>query len=66
MMSTREAYFSSGELLPVKLALGRICRMPTASCPPAIPVVVPGEWIDEVAVKSFEYYGISFVEVVKE
>ena len=66
MMSTREAYFSSGELLPVKQALGRICRMPTASCPPAIPVVVPGEWIDEVAVKSFEYYGISFVEVVKE
>jgi len=66
VMSVRKAYFSSGEVLPVEQALGRICRMPTATCPPAIPVVVPGERIDEAAVKSFIYYGINFVEVVKE
>ena len=66
VMSVREAYVSPGEVLPVKQALGRICRMPTATCPPAIPVVVPGEKIDEAAVESFLYYGMKHVEVVKE
>ena len=66
VMSVREAYFSAGETIPVHVAQGRICRMPTATCPPAIPIVVPGERIDEAAVKSFIYYGINFVEVVKE
>ena len=66
VMSVRNAYFSGGEVLPVEQAIGRICRMPTATCPPAIPIVVPGERMDEVAVKSFRYYGIDFVEVVKE
>jgi len=66
IMSVRKAYFSSGEVLSVEQAQGRICRMPTATCPPAIPIVVPGERIDEAAVKSFIYYGINFVEVVKE
>ncbi|MBP3579570.1 MAG: aminotransferase class V-fold PLP-dependent enzyme [Lachnospiraceae bacterium] len=66
VMSVRKAYFSGGEVLPVEQALGRICRMPTATCPPAIPIVVPGERIDEAAVKSFIYYGINFLKVVKE
>ncbi len=66
VMSIREAYFSPGEVLSVEQALGRICRMPTATCPPAIPVVVPGECIDEDAIRSFLYYGMEFVEVVKE
>jgi len=65
VMSVRNAYFSGGEVLPVEQAQGRICRMPTATCPPAIPIVVPGERIDEAAVESFKYYGIDFVEVVK-
>ncbi len=64
--SVREAYFSQGEVLPVKQALGRICRVPTAACPPAIPIVVPGERIDETAVQSFLYYGMETIEVVKE
>ena len=66
VLTPREAYFSEGEVIPAEKAIGRICRMPTAACPPAIPVVVPGELIDEAAVQSFLYYGIKFVEVVKE
>lgn len=66
VMSTRNAYFSDGEALPAAQALGRICRMPTAACPPAIPIVVPGERIDERAIQSFLYYGITQVEVVKQ
>ena len=64
-MTMREAYFSEGETVPVRAALGRICRMPMAACPPAIPVVVPGERVDETAIESFLYYGITTVEVVK-
>ncbi|MBP3569361.1 MAG: aminotransferase class V-fold PLP-dependent enzyme [Lachnospiraceae bacterium] len=66
VMNVRDAYFSNGEIVPVENALGRICRMPTATCPPAIPVVVPGERIDELAVQSFLYYGITQIEVVQE
>ncbi len=66
VMSARDAYFSNGEIVPVENALGRICRMPTATCPPAIPIVVPGERIDELAVQSFLYYGIAQIEVVQE
>ena len=64
-MSIREAYLSEGETIPVRQATGRICRMPMSSCPPAIPVVVPGEVIDEAAIECFIYYGIENVEVVK-
>jgi len=64
-MSMREAYFLESESVFVSEAVGRICRMPMASCPPAVPVVVPGELIDEAAVNCFLYYGIDYVEVVK-
>ena len=66
VLTVREAYLSPGEVLPVEQAQGRICRMPMATCPPAIPVVVPGEIIGEAAVHSFQYYGIDFVDVVKK
>lgn len=66
VMTMREAYFSEGERIPVQESEGRICRMPTATCPPAVPVVVPGEIIDETAVESFRYYGIEYMETVKQ
>lgn len=65
VMPVREAYFAPGEVLPVEQAVGRICRMPTATCPPAIPVVVPGERIEEAAIQCFQHYGIDCVEVIK-
>ena len=64
--SMRQAYFAPGEVLKVEQAKNRICRKPTATCPPAIPVVVPGERIDEAAIQRFLYYGIDRVEVVQE
>lgn len=66
VMSIRDAYFSPGETIPADEAVGRICRMPMAACPPAIPVVVPGEIIDDEAVLCFKYYGINTVEVIKK
>lgn len=64
MMSIREAMFAMPETVSTKDALGKICRVPTVSCPPAIPIAVPGEVIDESVIKLFEYYEIEEVDVV--
>ena len=64
-MSIREAIFSEQEEVPITQACGCICGTPTVSCPPAIPIVVSGEVIDETAIKMFQYYGISSVMIVK-
>lgn len=64
VFSVREAVFSCHEEIPVEAALGRICASPAVSCPPAIPIAVSGEKIDEDAINLFQYYGISNVDVV--
>ena len=64
-ITIREAMFATPEAVSVENALGRICRVPTVSCPPAIPLAVPGELIDEGVLKLFEYYGMKKVDVVK-
>ena len=65
-MTIREALFSRTETIPVCEALGRICAQPTVSCPPAIPIAVPGEIINEDSVRLFERYGVKRVDVVYE
>ena len=66
MITIREAMFAAPEAVSVKQALGRICRVPTVSCPPAIPIAVPGEVIDESIIKLFEYYEIEKIDVVQK
>lgn len=65
VLSLREAYFMPGEVVPVEEAVGRICRRPMATCPPAIPIVVPGEKISREAVDLFLKYGMDNVDVVR-
>lgn len=64
-MTIREAMFSASETVTVSEAYGRICRTPTVSCPPAIPIAVPGELIKKNAIDLFRHYGIDRVDVVK-
>lgn len=63
-MSVRCAMFSHQEKIAIEDAKGRICASPTVGCPPAIPIVVSGEVIDDDAIRLFEYYGIKDVFVV--
>ncbi len=63
-ISIREAIFAEHEVISVAKAKGRICGAPTVSCPPAIPIVVSGEMVDENILQIFEYYGISTLDVV--
>ena len=64
-LSIRQALFSPHESIPSRDALGRICAAPAVSCPPAIPIAVPGELIGETALQLCRYYGFDSVEVVK-
>ena len=62
--SIRQAVFAPQIRIPVRQALGRICAMPTVSCPPAIPIVVSGEQITEAAVELMVQYQINEVSVL--
>ena len=65
-MNAREALFSMQETIPVSRAAGRILASASVTCPPAVPVVVCGEEMDESAVRCFQYYGIENCTVVRE
>ena len=64
-MSIREAVLSPFESLPVEKCLGRVVAMVSVGCPPAVPIIVAGEIIDENAIESFKYYGIKECNVIK-
>lgn len=61
----RQAMFAPQERIPVQQALGRICAMPTVSCPPAIPIAVSGEEITPAALELMQRYGVTEVSVLR-
>ena len=65
IMSIREAMFSVPETIALAEAENRICRVPTVSCPPAIPIAIPGEVITKEMISVFQNYGITELDVVK-
>ena len=65
-LSIREAALSPCETLTVEKCLGRILAAATVGCPPAVPILVCGERIDEHALACFRYYGIETCTVVRE
>lgn len=65
-MTVREAMLSPSCEISTKDAAGRVLASANVSCPPAIPIVICGEAINEEALRCFEYYGISKCRVVKE
>ena len=66
VMSIRDAALSPMEIVDTKDAKGRILAATTVGCPPAVPIVVCAEEIDEEAIACFEYYNIETCMVVKE
>ncbi len=63
-MSMHEAIMTPSRTVPVEASLGRILGAPTVSCPPAVPVLVCGELVDEAALTQLQYYGIKELNVV--
>jgi len=63
-ISIRDAALARSEIIDVNKALDRISAMPTVGCPPAVPVVMSGELIDQNVINTLEYYGIKKCAVV--
>lgn len=61
----RRAVFTQSESVPVERAIGRVCAAPTASCPPAVPVVVSGETVTPEVAAAMRHHGIDFIRVCK-
>ena len=61
----RQAVLGAQVRIPVYKALGRVCAMPTVSCPPAIPVAVSGEEITPAAIALMQRYGIEELSVLR-
>lgn len=64
-MSVREASMAQRFSANVDNAVGRTLAAVSVGCPPAVPILVSGEVIDERTVQVFRYYGIDRCVVVK-
>ncbi len=65
-MSLRQALFAPAEEVPLSDCVGRVLASPTVSCPPAVPILVGGEVVDDNAAALFAYYGYTTLRVVKK
>ena len=64
-ISIRQAVFAESEIVALENAAGRVCGTPLVGCPPAVPVIISGEMIDEALIPVFRHYGINRIAVVK-
>lgn len=63
--SLHEALFSSSESIKTRNSLGKISANTVCSCPPGIPILLPGEIVTENSIKNLLYYGILSIDVIK-
>lgn len=64
VMRIREAMLSMSQEVSAEQAVGCVLSAATVGCPPAVPIVVCGERIDESAAACFQYYGIQTCRIV--
>ncbi|MBQ9080997.1 MAG: PLP-dependent transferase [Clostridia bacterium] len=65
VMSVREAMMAPAEVIDADACVGRVLAAVTVGCPPAVPIVVSGERMDENVRAAFRYYGIKKCTAVK-
>ena len=63
-VSVREALLSACVSVSPRDAAGRVLASVTVGCPPAVPIIISGEVIDDECISAFEYYGIDEVNVI--
>ncbi|MBQ7718456.1 MAG: aminotransferase class V-fold PLP-dependent enzyme [Clostridia bacterium] len=56
--SPREAFLSACREVSAEDSLGKVFASAAISCPPAVPLIISGEQIDENTIELFRYYGI--------
>lgn len=65
VLTVREAMLSPTLSLPLFDCVGKILATPDAACPPAVPILIPGERISAEHTDILAYYGKSTLNVVK-
>ena len=65
-VSPRDAIFAEFETLAADKCLGRVCVTAAITCPPAIPPIICGEYVDETILKILKYYDIDRLTVMKQ
>ena len=60
------AVYKDFEIIDAKDSENRIYADINIHCPPAVPIIIPGEIITKEVIKSFIYYNIDKVKVIKE
>ncbi len=65
-VSVKEALFYPSEEVKTEMAVGRVLASPSVSCPPAVPIAISGEELNEEAVECFSYYGTEMINVLIE
>ena len=63
--SIKKAILSPSEKVKTENSLGRVLSYADLSCPPAIPIAISGELIDENTISALTYYGITEINVIK-
>lgn len=63
--SPRQAAFGARERIPLEESAGRVLATLSVSCPPAVPIVMCGEEMDEAMIPLLRALGWQFVEVMK-
>ncbi len=65
VMPLRDAVLSPSEWVPVGLSVGRTAADTACPCPPGVPVLMPGEMIDEDIAAALINQGTEMVKVVR-
>ena len=66
VLSIKEAVMSLSHTVKVENSISKVLSDTSLSCPPAVPILVCGERVDESAVECFEYYSITECDVISE
>lgn len=64
VMEIRQAVLSKKKVVDLSSAVGKVLALDSVGCPPAVPIVVSGERIDDHALECFRYYGVNKVTIV--
>ena len=64
VLSIREALLGPQNTVTLRDAVGRVCADLSSACPPAVPLVMPGERISEEHAALLRHFGIATVSVL--
>ena len=64
VMGLREAVFARSEITKTEHSVGKTVSSLSVACPPAVPIVMSGELVDEDIKNALLYYGIEEISTV--